>query len=369
MGLNLGLTIMSIPPALVDLMALYGVSYTRISVLMSALFWTHALLQVPAGMIGDRFGVARTLIMSLTFMAVGNLVPAAVPSLNLAILGRVLTGIGTGLSFVIVMKFVALYAPQGRIGTYQSFYGGFFSLGSMLAYLVIPRVVAVGWQWAYLMPGLSSLPLVAMLFGLRLPLKSSAVSFPLPLGKILCIREGWVLGFYQALSWGAMITLGNWIPSLLADVWTGFNATQLAWGGALAMLVSGLGRLLGGVMLLRVTPLHIAHGSIVLLCGVFLALFFVSTPALVLILVLLAAWFASVNFGAIFHLVSRATSTDSLATLLGFVVLLANLGAILYTLMFGWFKDVTGSFSGGFAVLFVLSLTAFMLGRVTLKKE
>jgi len=112
MGLNLGLTMMSIPPALDDLMALYGVSYTRISVLMSALFWTHALLQVPAGMIGDRFGVARTLIISLTFMAVGNLVPAALPSLNIAIVGRVLTGIGTGLSFVIVMKFVALYAPQ-----------------------------------------------------------------------------------------------------------------------------------------------------------------------------------------------------------------------------------------------------------------
>ena len=52
----------------------------------------------------------------------------------------------------------------------------------------------------------------------------------------------WVLGIYHALSYGSMLSLGNWIPSLLAEVSFQQTATQLAWGGALVMLVSGLSR-------------------------------------------------------------------------------------------------------------------------------
>jgi len=43
-----------------EFMALYGVSYTQISVLMSALLWPHTIMQLPAGMIVDKLGVRRT---------------------------------------------------------------------------------------------------------------------------------------------------------------------------------------------------------------------------------------------------------------------------------------------------------------------
>ena len=45
MGLNLGVIFMNIPPALDGLMILYGVSYIRISILLSALLWSHALMR------------------------------------------------------------------------------------------------------------------------------------------------------------------------------------------------------------------------------------------------------------------------------------------------------------------------------------
>jgi nitrate/nitrite transporter NarK len=93
----------------------------------------------------------------------------------------------------------------------------------------------------------------------------------------------------------------------------------------------------------------------------------ISTLGPLLILAILAAWFASINFGAIFHLASRATSPESVATLIGFVNFLANLGAIFFTLIFGWIKDTTGSFSWGFCVLASLCLSAFLLGRIPLQ--
>ncbi|UCF95340.1 MAG: hypothetical protein JSW39_14725 [Desulfobacterales bacterium] len=74
MRFNLGIIFFNIPPALTQLMGLYEVSCTQISLLISALLWSHALMQVPAGMITDRLGLYRSLLSCLIFMAMGGLV-------------------------------------------------------------------------------------------------------------------------------------------------------------------------------------------------------------------------------------------------------------------------------------------------------
>jgi len=361
MGLNLGVIFMNIPPAMDGLMLLYGVSYTRISILLSALLWSHALMQVPAGMMTDHFGTRRTLVASLLFMGLGNIVPAFLPSFELAILGRVATGVGTGLSVASTMKMVALYAPGGRIGTYQAFFGGFFSLGSIVSYLLIPNLAASGWQWIYVLPGVLSFPLLAMIPALRLGPEIHGEFSSLHLGRILSHREGWLLGLCHALSFGSMLNLGNWVPSLMAEMSKEGMAVGFAWGGALVMFTSGVGRLSGGFFLMRYDSLKIVTGSMAILSVLFLGLFVIHSPVFALGLALLASWFASINFGAIFHLAARATVTDSYATLFGFINFLANLGAILFTLMFGFMKDATGSFTWGFFILALLTLAAYAL--------
>jgi ACS family D-galactonate transporter-like MFS transporter len=368
LGFEVGLCLMNIPPALDELMVLYNASYTRISILMGALYWSHAFMQIPGGIITDRLGVGRALAMSLACVCAGNLIPAVYPSLELAIAGRVITGVGTGLSFVSGMKFIAVYAPPGYVGSFQSFMGGSFSVGGILVYLLLPYLISFGWQWTYLLPGLFGLALVPMLIGLRLQSSSTLPPAPLPFHRIVRIKAGWILGFYHALSYGSIIALGNWVPSLLAEAWGNSTATQLAWGGALVMLISGLGRLAGGVILLRMSPLLIAHGSILILAALYLPLSFISMPMAVLIMTLAATWFASINFGALFNLVSRATSSDSLGSLLGFMNLLANLGAILFIMMLGWVKDTMGSFSWGFGILAIMGLGAFLLGQAFLQR-
>jgi len=361
MGLNLGVIFMNIPPAMDGLMLLYGVSYTRISILLSALLWSHALMQVPAGMMTDHLGTKRTLVASILFMGVGNIIPAFLPNFELAILGRVATGIGTGLSVSSTMKLVALHAPGGRIGMYQSFFGGFFSLGSIVSYLVIPHLAASGWQWIYVMPGLLSFPLLAMIPALRLGQETTSAFSSLHLGRAVSNRAGWLLGLCHALSFGSMLNLGNWVPSLLAEISKEGMAIGFAWGGALVMLTSGGGRLSGGFLLMRSSPFKVVTGSLAILSALFLGLFLIHTPMPALGLALLASWFASINFGAIFHLAAKATASDSYATLFGFINFLANLGAILFTLMFGFMKDATGSFTWGFFILALLSLTAYAL--------
>jgi fucose permease len=362
MGFNFGVTFMNVPPALATLMKVYHVSYVQVSVLIGILFWCHALMQIPGGMVADRLGIKKTLLIGLSFICIGNLMPAALPSLELALLGRTITGVGTGLSFLTSMKMIALYAQAGRVGVYQSFIGGFFSFGTIFSYLVIPLLASASWRWSYLVPGGISLLFLVFLVTLRLESVSPAPSRPLALGKIVRIRNGWILGIYHALSFGSVVTLGNWWPSLLSEIKDHPSAAQVAWGGALLMLISGVGRMSGGFLLLRLRSSLVANISILILSAIFLGLFLIPYPGLILALLLLAAWFGSINFGAFFHLASKETTPDSLATLLGLINFLANAGAVLFTAVFGWIKDTTGSFEWGFGMLAFLGITTFIVG-------
>lgn len=367
-GFNFGIIFLNIPPALTLLMDLYALSYTGASVLMSALLWTHAFMQIPAGMLADRLSIKTSIALGVGLMACGNLVPVLAPSYSLAIAGRIATGVGSGLSFVSVMKLIVLYSSIGMRGTFQAFFAACFSLGSILAYLAIPELLPLGWQWSYLLPGISCVLLLLIWTFIKLNEQPRNIAVPLPLGRVLRKQTGWILGFYHALSYGSMMTLGNWVPSLLAEVWADSTATQLVWGGALTMLVGGLGRLAGGFIILKIPPLRIVNSSIVVIAILFWGLYAIQIPVVTLVLALTAVWFASLNFGALFELVSRTVNSASVATAFGFVNFLANLGAVLFTLIFGLAKDFTGSFFGGFLIMALAAATAYFFGKNILQR-
>jgi nitrate/nitrite transporter NarK len=369
MGLNLGYIFLNIPPAIDLLMGLYAVSYTKISILISALLWSHALMQVPAGIITDRLGLRGAFIICLGVMGVGACIPAMAPGLGPAVAGRVFSGIGTGLGFVVTMKLIALHAPGGRVGTYQAFFAGSFSIGSILAYVLIPLISPANWVWVYLSTALGCVPLIGLLVPMKLPPPSSAAPPPLSLGQVARVRTGWIIGFYHALSYGSMINLGNWVPTLLSEAWQGASAARYAWGGAVIMLLSGIGRLSGGVILFRFAPLFIAHASLLILFFLFSGLFLLHSPGPVLALALTAAWFASINFGAFFQIASRAVAPESLGLFFGFINLLANLGAIAFTLAFGWMKDAFGTISGGFGLMAALCILSLVVGKSALQAD
>lgn len=358
----MGIAFLNIPAALDAVMELYEASYTRISILMSALFWTHALVQIPSGVLVDRLGLRGNLIACLAAMSAGSLLPLFATSLELAAAGRILTGIGTGLSFPTVFKMIALCSPADRVGTHQAFFGGFFSLGCIAAYLILPPLVAHGWFWVYLTPALGFLFILLGALFLKVEGRPAVVTTAAEFLGVFRIPAAWAIGLYHSLSWGSVLALGSWVPSLLAEASGSGASTPFAWGGVLVLLVSGLGRLAGGVVLFRLPAAQLAHGSIALLAVLYGALFLTEAQLLLLPLSLAAAASASINFGAFFHLISSAGPPASLGTLIGLVNMIANFGAVAFTFLFGWFKDTRGSFQDGFAVLGAACLLAVGCG-------
>lgn len=364
LGLCLGVAFMNIPPALDILMAHYRLDYLSISTLITALLWTHAIFLLPGGMASDRWGIKPTLGLGLFFLALGNAVPFAFTDICLVTAGRLLCGVGTGLAYAAAMKLLAMNAPPGRAGVYQAYLGGAVALGSIVAYVVLPDLAALDWRWPFGLPAGLSCLLLALLWPLAAGQTGGVGKTPGASGlrAILAIRQGWILGLLHALSWGSVLTLGNWAPSLLAEA-TGARSTgSLAWSGAAVMLVSGVGRIAGAPMLAKCKPSLVAGVSMFLLALVYAGIMFDPGLGPLTSLILAGVVLASVNFGSIFQLASRATGNGNLGGLLGFVNLLANLGAIFLTMLLGWFKDQTGSFTSSF--LFP-ALACFSAGLLT----
>lgn len=366
LGLIHGFTIFSLPPVIDELMGLYGVSYAGLSILLTALQWSHAAVQFPAGYLTDRFGQRTILLISLVCVSLGSLLPLVQVSLGLAIIGRAITGIGTGLSFITLMKLIATHAPEGRAGTYQGYLGGLVSLGHILPFLILPHLPGSGWRWAFLLPGVFYLLGLAGMARLRLKPEPVEERRGIEVRAALTNRTGWVLGLYHALAWGSIMTLGAWFPSILAEARG--SVTTLAWGGVVVMIVSALCRFAGGRTMAGLGPVRVANGTTLVLGLVYLAVYAGPSPWLLLVLAMAAIGLSSINFAAFWHLAALSTEPKSLATLFGLINLLANLGAILFTMLLGLVKDASGSFISGFGVLGVVALVAYLIGRRRLLK-
>lgn len=66
----------------------------------------YAAMQIPVGILLDRFGAKKLLAIGAFIMAVGQLIVAFAPSLGFAVLGRMLVGMGDSFTFISMIRMV-----------------------------------------------------------------------------------------------------------------------------------------------------------------------------------------------------------------------------------------------------------------------
>ena len=361
LGLQTGYTMLAMPPAVSALMPLYGVSYTGISILLSALFWSHAAIQIPGGMVTDRMGLRKALILAQVCFLVGTAIPLFHASLTLAVIGRVISGLGSGLTFVAGLKFISTNAPARRTPVYQSAFGACIPFGGICAFAIISHLIKFSWWWAFLVPGLAALVMTPMVLTIQMSDARQTSSLP-ALKDAVRLPVGWVLGLVAAVSYGGFMTMGNWTPSLLTDAMPDLPAHIAAWGGAALMLTGGLARLSGGFTLMRFSAWQVTKWATAALALVFFGLAFLHIAWTALLLGFGVAWFGSVTFAAFFYVAALSIRAEAMGTLFGFINLLANVGAVGFIILFGTVRDATGSFAWGFGSMAVIATIA--LGTV-----
>lgn len=201
----------------------------------------YAGLQVPVGLLVDRFG-PRSVLLTGTLLLTGAQVGFALaPTYGLALVARVFVGMGDAMTFICVLRLVSTWFPGRRIPLITQLTGTFGQLGAIGA--AVPMTWALrelGWTTAYLVAASLGVFLAAALLVVvrdaphALHLRGPAMS-------LSAVRES------LAASWAHPGTrLGFWMHFV-----TQFSATALSllWGYPFFVRGEGVSPSVAGVLL------------------------------------------------------------------------------------------------------------------------
>jgi MFS family permease len=111
----------------------------------------YAVLQVPVGLLLDRFGGRTLVAVGALTMAAGQLVLALATTLPLAVAARVLIGTGDALTFISVLSVVTAWFPPRRVPVMTQLTGLVGQLGQVLSAVPLAALLhGPGWTPAFL---------------------------------------------------------------------------------------------------------------------------------------------------------------------------------------------------------------------------
>jgi MFS family permease len=124
----------------------FSVSATVLASFVVVQVAVYALLQVPMGLLLDRFGSRVLLSGGAVLMAAGQLLLALTEDIGGALVARVLVGAGDAATFISVLRVVALWFPARRAPLFTQLTGLVGQLGQVAS--AVPVVAALhvaGW--------------------------------------------------------------------------------------------------------------------------------------------------------------------------------------------------------------------------------
>jgi nitrate/nitrite transporter NarK len=129
----------------------FGVSSSLLATMAVAQLVVYAALQVPVGVLLDRYGPRLLVATGAGVMALGQAVLALAPSAAWVLAGRVLVGAGDALTFVSVVRLVPAWFALRRVPLLTQLTGSIGQLGQVVSAVPLVALLhAAGWRTTFL---------------------------------------------------------------------------------------------------------------------------------------------------------------------------------------------------------------------------
>jgi MFS transporter, ACS family, D-galactonate transporter len=245
-----------------------GLDAAQMGLVLSAFFWTYAVMQLPAGWFVDRVGVRISLALAVTWWSLFTAATGAARGVTQFIGARLMLGVGEAASLPSFTRVAFNWFPRSERGMACGIFNSGSTTGSALSLPLVAGLIAlVGWRGAFVVTGgLGIVWALAWWFIYRDPeryrgiapeqvdallaQRGSTLSAPASAAKI-----SWLDLFRYRSIWGLMIGLFclnfaiyffiTWFPSYLLQA-RGFSLASLRTWGALPAVMAILGNWLGG---------------------------------------------------------------------------------------------------------------------------
>ena len=138
----------------------YEVGAAALSGLAVAQLAIYAVMQVPTGLLLDRFGARKLIIFGSFMTGTGNLIVAFSPVFALAVVGRMVVGFGDAFVFVSMIRLINGWLPGPRATKFTQLFANIGQLGQIASAVPFAYILGLsGWTIAF--SGAASLALVA----------------------------------------------------------------------------------------------------------------------------------------------------------------------------------------------------------------
>jgi len=378
----------------------FGISLIAFGYLSSAFNWSYALMQMPAGMLLDRFGVRRVGRVSSCLWSITSFVAAISPGLASFFFARLLLGVAEAPTFPANAKAIGYWFPQHERSLAIAITDAAAKFSSAIGIPFLGLLLLhFGWRYTFAATGVLSLLYFVMFYAFyQNPTEDSGLSAeelryisesstqPQPPSQVqgpsllwYLLRQRKVYGL--ALGWGAynysFYLFLNWLPTYLAIAhhmdllhsafytsapWLFATFTDLVVGGWLvdALIQRGCNAnrvrqfvlIAGTAFGLAIFGAAHPHSAFAALCWISLALGGLAAAAPV-------AWTVP----------SLIAPRDSVGTLASIANMSGQFAAISAPIITGYIVSATHSFASAFitaAVILFLGIFgyAFLLGRI-----
>jgi MFS family permease len=128
----------------------FAVSPATLSAFVFLQVAVYVAMQIPAGLLVDRWGSRAVLVTGGAVLAAGQLVLAFAATLPVVVLGRIVVGAGDAVMFVAVLGLIPRWFPARRVPLFTQLTGIFGQLGQILS--AVPFVALLhgaGWSTAF----------------------------------------------------------------------------------------------------------------------------------------------------------------------------------------------------------------------------
>ena len=378
----------------------FGLSLVAFGYLSSAFSWTYALMQMPAGVLLDRWGVRRVGRVSALLWSVSSFAAAVAPGLSWFFGARFLLGVSESPTFPANAKALGYWFTREERGMATSITDAAAKFSTAIGVPFIGLLLLYfGWRWSFAATGFISL-LYFVLFYLvyRNPredekLSEQELEFLLRGGTQpedqVRARSGSSLGYLLtqrkvyglALGWGAynytFFLLLTWLPSYLSvslhvDLFHSIFYTSVPWLFATAtdLLVGGW---LVDALIQRGYDAHRVRQSVLVTGMSFgLAIFGAARahgPVAALVWISLALGGLAAAAPVAWTIPSLIAPRESVGTLAGTVNLCGQIAAICAPIVTGYIVSASHSFAAAFVTATLILLMGiagyiFLLGRI-----
>ncbi|OZB89743.1 MAG: MFS transporter [Microbacterium sp. 14-71-5] len=125
----------------VDAAHLFQADASTLSLFAVLQLAVYGLMQIPVGLLLDRYGSRPIMVAGMLLMAVGQLVMAFAPNVGVAIVARMILGAGDAAIFPGVLRLVAIWFPAQRGPLMAQLTGIVGQLGQLVALLPLPLLL------------------------------------------------------------------------------------------------------------------------------------------------------------------------------------------------------------------------------------